>query len=106
MRRALGEYRLQGLRTNLDFCRWVMEHDLFRAGRYDTGFIGAHFRPETLAAELPAGFLLAAETAALLERLTADETGGRTRRRRRSGEECGECGQRESAWRLQHRRTT
>ena len=39
MLRALAEYRIQGLTTNLAFHRWVLEHPRFRSGNYDTGFI-------------------------------------------------------------------
>jgi acetyl-CoA carboxylase biotin carboxylase subunit len=39
MRRALGEYHVGGIRTNLPFHRQVMRHPAFVAGDYDTGFI-------------------------------------------------------------------
>jgi acetyl-CoA carboxylase biotin carboxylase subunit len=39
MRRALGEYHVGGIRTNLAFHRRVMRHPAFIAGTYDTGFI-------------------------------------------------------------------
>ncbi len=39
MRRALGEYHVGGIRTNLAFHRRVMRHPAFAAGTYDTGFI-------------------------------------------------------------------
>ncbi len=39
MRRALGEYEIQGIRTNIPFFRRVLEHPDFVAGRLDTGFI-------------------------------------------------------------------
>jgi len=42
MRRALGEYRITGIRTNLAFHRRLVEHPDFCAGRYDTGFIAEH----------------------------------------------------------------
>jgi acetyl-CoA carboxylase, biotin carboxylase subunit len=42
MRRALGEYRVTGIQTNLSFHRLVMEHPDFRSGVYDTGFIEAN----------------------------------------------------------------
>jgi acetyl-CoA carboxylase biotin carboxylase subunit len=42
MKRALGEYRIQGIRTNLAFHERVLAHPEFAAGRYDTGFIGTH----------------------------------------------------------------
>ena len=42
MRRALGEYHVGGIRTNLPFHRQVMRHPAFIAGDYDTGFIERH----------------------------------------------------------------
>jgi len=39
LQRALGEYEIQGLRTNIPFFRRVLEHPDFIAGRLDTGFI-------------------------------------------------------------------
>ena len=39
MRRALGEYVVGGIRTNLPFHERLLEHPEFIAGRYDTGFI-------------------------------------------------------------------
>src|SRR5262245_30784107 len=42
MRRALEEYQVGGIRTNLAFHRRVMRHPAFLAGDYDTGFIERH----------------------------------------------------------------
>jgi acetyl-CoA carboxylase biotin carboxylase subunit len=39
MRRALGEYHVGGIKTNLAFHRRVMRHAAFLRGEYDTGFI-------------------------------------------------------------------
>jgi acetyl-CoA carboxylase biotin carboxylase subunit len=39
MRRALGEYEIVGIQTNLPFFRRVLDHPDFVAGDYDTGFI-------------------------------------------------------------------
>lgn len=39
MRRALGEFRIRGVRTNLRFLLELTGHPDFRAGRTDTGFI-------------------------------------------------------------------
>ena len=99
MRRALSEYRLQGLAHNLDFCRWVMEHGAFRAGLYDTGFIATHFRPELLEQGLAADERLAAEVAGLLERLVHAEGGPAT-----TGAVASATDSSDSGWRWQHRR--
>jgi acetyl-CoA carboxylase biotin carboxylase subunit len=39
MRRALSEYVVTGIRTNLAFHDQLFAHPEFAAGRYDTGFI-------------------------------------------------------------------
>ncbi|MEM1054429.1 MAG: acetyl-CoA carboxylase biotin carboxylase subunit [Bacteroidota bacterium] len=49
MDRALGEYEITGVHTTIPFCRFVMSHEAFRAGGFDTGFVGQHFAPEELA---------------------------------------------------------
>jgi acetyl-CoA carboxylase biotin carboxylase subunit len=47
MRRALAEYVVTGIRTNLAFHQKVLAHPEFLRGRYDTGFI-ERFRSELL----------------------------------------------------------
>jgi len=42
MRRALSEYVVTGIRTNLAFHQRLFEHPEFVAGRYDTGFLDRH----------------------------------------------------------------
>jgi acetyl-CoA carboxylase biotin carboxylase subunit len=42
MRRALGEYHVGGIQTNLPFHRQVMRHPQFIGGQYDTSFIERH----------------------------------------------------------------
>jgi acetyl-CoA carboxylase biotin carboxylase subunit len=42
MRRALSEYVVTGIRTNLAFHEKLFSHPEFAAGRYDTGFIDRH----------------------------------------------------------------
>jgi len=42
MRRALAEYIVTGIRTNLAFHEKLFQHPEFVAGRYDTGFIERH----------------------------------------------------------------
>jgi acetyl-CoA carboxylase, biotin carboxylase subunit len=42
MRRALAEYVVSGIRTNLSFHERLFEHPEFVAGRYDTGYIDRH----------------------------------------------------------------
>jgi len=72
MRRALGEYHVGGIKTNLGFHRQVMRHAAFAAGEYDTGFIERH------KAELvpPDPDDATAELAAIAAAVAADATGG------------------------------
>jgi acetyl-CoA carboxylase, biotin carboxylase subunit len=42
MRRAVGEYVVGGIKTNLPFHERLFEHPEFIAGQYDTGFIDRH----------------------------------------------------------------
>jgi acetyl-CoA carboxylase biotin carboxylase subunit len=42
MRRALDEYQVRGIETNLPFHRRCLRHPAFVEGDYDTGFIGRH----------------------------------------------------------------
>jgi acetyl-CoA carboxylase biotin carboxylase subunit len=45
MRRALREFVVKGIKTSIPFHRIVMNHPMFLAGRYDTGFIDAEVLP-------------------------------------------------------------
>lgn len=48
MIRAIDEYEISGLETTLSFCRFVMEHEAFRSGEFDTKFVEKYFTPEVL----------------------------------------------------------
>jgi acetyl-CoA carboxylase, biotin carboxylase subunit len=48
MIRAINEYEITGIETTLGFCRFVMEHEAFRSGNFDTGFIENYFSSESL----------------------------------------------------------
>jgi acetyl-CoA carboxylase biotin carboxylase subunit len=50
--RALAEYQVGGIKTNLAFHRRVLKHAAFRAGQYHTGFIEQH-KADLLAPESP-----------------------------------------------------
>jgi acetyl-CoA carboxylase biotin carboxylase subunit len=39
MRRALGEYHIEGIKTNIPFFREILNHPDFAKGDFDTGFI-------------------------------------------------------------------
>jgi acetyl-CoA carboxylase biotin carboxylase subunit len=42
LRRALSEFVVKGIKTSIPFHLRVLRHPLFKAGRYDTGFIEQH----------------------------------------------------------------
>ena len=48
MIRAIDDYRITGVNTTLGFCRFVMQHDAFVSGKFDTHFVKNHFKPEYL----------------------------------------------------------
>ncbi len=48
MIRAIDEYKIVGIETTLAFCRYVMEHEAFTSGHFDTHFVQNHFSPEVL----------------------------------------------------------
>lgn len=48
MKSAIDQYRIVGIETTLDFCRFVMDHEAFRSGKFDTHFVQDHFKPEML----------------------------------------------------------
>jgi acetyl-CoA carboxylase biotin carboxylase subunit len=51
MRRALDEYSIHGLVTNLALHRWVLQHPRFLSGDFDTNFIPQEFHSFKAAAE-------------------------------------------------------
>ena len=48
MRRALREFKVAGVHTNISFLEFVLDHADFEAGEIDTAFIERHFRPDEL----------------------------------------------------------
>jgi len=48
MRRALKEYKIKGIKVNVPFHQWVMNHPRFIKGDFDTHFIDEEFTPDSL----------------------------------------------------------
>lgn len=46
MLRAISEYDITGIQTTLNFGKFVMSHEAFTSGNFDTHFVGRHFKPE------------------------------------------------------------
>ncbi|MCB0760859.1 MAG: acetyl-CoA carboxylase biotin carboxylase subunit [Flavobacteriales bacterium] len=50
MTNAIDHYRINGIKTTLPFCRFAINHEAFRSGKFDTRFVGLYFDgklPET-----------------------------------------------------------
>ncbi|MCM0041857.1 MAG: acetyl-CoA carboxylase biotin carboxylase subunit [Algoriphagus sp.] len=45
---AIDEYRITGIQTTLDFCRFALSHQAFQSGQFDTKFVDRYFSPELL----------------------------------------------------------
>lgn len=48
MLRAIEEYQITGIATTLPFGRFVLEHEAFISGQFDTKFVEKYFKPELL----------------------------------------------------------
>ena len=74
MLRAIDAYEVHGVDTTLAFGHFAMNHEAFRSGNFDTGFVAQHFSPEKLDRPFPcddptaAGLILGA-----LDRLKDEE---------------------------------
>ena len=62
-RRALREYRVTGIKTNIPFHQAIMESHRFQAGQYDTMFVEERFPMDE---EIPEGLSRVAAIAAML----------------------------------------
>jgi acetyl/propionyl-CoA carboxylase alpha subunit len=43
MTRAIDEYVITGVKTTLPFCKFVMQHEAFRTGNFDTHFVSNYY---------------------------------------------------------------
>jgi len=48
MIRAIDEYEIVGVQTTLGFCKFVMKHEAFTSGNFDTHFVKNYYSPEVL----------------------------------------------------------
>jgi 3-methylcrotonyl-CoA carboxylase alpha subunit len=51
--RALREFHVDGVRTNLPLLRWIVENEAFRRGDLGTEFLSQHLDPGTFAPQAP-----------------------------------------------------
>ncbi|MFM6975371.1 MAG: acetyl-CoA carboxylase biotin carboxylase subunit [Sphingobacteriaceae bacterium] len=66
MLRAINEYQITGIQTTLGFGRFVMQHEAFVSGKFDTHFVKKYFKPDSLVAEDETEALIAALVAGQL----------------------------------------
>jgi acetyl/propionyl-CoA carboxylase alpha subunit len=48
MIRAIDDYQITGIETTLGFCKFVLQHEAFVSGNFDTKFVEKYFTPEKL----------------------------------------------------------
>ena len=48
MIRAIDEFKITGIENTLQFCKFVLKHEAFVSGKFDTRFIGLYYTPEKL----------------------------------------------------------
>jgi acetyl-CoA carboxylase, biotin carboxylase subunit len=53
MRRALREYQVRGIKTNISFHQWILRHPRFMSGDFNTGFIDQEYRASNSEEVLP-----------------------------------------------------
>jgi acetyl/propionyl-CoA carboxylase alpha subunit len=63
MIKAIDHYHVEGVATTLPFGKFVMEHEAFRSGDFDTGFVKAYYNPEQMKANLDIEAEIAAQVA-------------------------------------------
>ena len=65
MIRVIDEFELEGIESTLPFGKFVMQHEAFVSGNYNTHFVPTYFKPEMLKNENKEDELMAAAIAAL-----------------------------------------
>ncbi|MBX2992186.1 MAG: biotin carboxylase, partial [Bacteroidetes bacterium] len=74
MKRALSEYEIMGVRVNIPFNLFVLNHPKFVEGDFDTHFVNTYYRPEFLDGPNPPEETVASVLAALLEQRLLEKT--------------------------------
>jgi acetyl-CoA carboxylase biotin carboxylase subunit len=60
MIRAIDEYDITGIQTTLSFGKFVMQHEAFTSGKFDTHFVSKYFNADSLKNEIEEEAMLAA----------------------------------------------
>jgi propionyl-CoA carboxylase alpha chain len=72
MERALGEYAIAGVATNIPVCLFVLGHPAFREGTFDTGFLPKYLQPGTISPQEDRAHMAAVILAAWMEQRGAN----------------------------------
>lgn len=67
MVKAIDNYRISGVKTTLEFCRFAIQHEAFRSGDFDTHFVRDHYRADALPVEADVSAIAALAAAWMLE---------------------------------------
>jgi acetyl/propionyl-CoA carboxylase alpha subunit len=78
MIRAINEYDITGIITTLGFGKFVMQHEAFTSGNFDTHFVKKYFTPEELHSEADDEALIAAVVMQKLLGKKTENTSGQT----------------------------
>ena len=62
---AIENYQIEGVQTTLPFGKFVMEHEAFRSGNFDTHFVKKYYNPEILNLQMQSEAEIAAYVALL-----------------------------------------
>ena len=60
MKRAISDYQIAGIQTTLEFGAYVMGHEAFTSGHFDTHFLKKYFDPSFLKSDNPKEQMIAA----------------------------------------------
>lgn len=52
MSKAIDDYQIEGVATTLPFGKFVIQHEAFKSGNFDTGFVKKFYNPEQLKEQL------------------------------------------------------
>lgn len=63
MEQAIADYKVVGVQTTLPFGAFVMQHEAFRSGDFDTNFVKKYYNPEILKEQTQKEALIAAKLA-------------------------------------------
>ncbi|MGD8465352.1 MAG: acetyl-CoA carboxylase biotin carboxylase subunit [Anaerolineae bacterium] len=97
---ALAEYRIVGLPTSIPFHQWLIQHEAFRRGEYDTSLLAEHF--SLAEPDREANRSLAALVAVFLSHEQRQRT--RLAASPDSEEDCGPGWRSDHAWKMAGRR--